>query len=52
MSKENDFYKGIMVGFVASTIIWCLLWALVVGRIDRVHKQELDFIIEKHQGER
>lgn len=49
MNKENDFYKGIMVGFAVSTIGWCLLWAFVVGKIDRVHKQELDYIIEKHQ---
>ena len=49
MNKENDFYKGIMIGFAVSTIVWCLLWVFVVGKIDRVHKQELDYIIEKHQ---
>jgi hypothetical protein len=49
MNKENDYWKGIMVGFAISTIVWCLLWSFVVGKIDRVHKQELDYIIEKHQ---
>lgn len=49
MGKENDFYKGIMIGFAISTIVWCLSWAFVVGKIDRAHKQELDYIIEKRQ---
>lgn len=49
MNKENEFYKGIMVGFAVGTIVWCLLWSSIAGRIDRVHKQELDYIIEKHQ---
>ena len=49
MNKENDYWTGIMVGFAISTIVSCLLWSFVVGKIDRVHKQELDYIIEKHQ---
>ena len=47
--NEYDYWKGIMVGFAISTIVWCLLWSFFVGKIDRVHKQELDYIIEKHQ---
>ena len=49
MNKENDYWKGILVGFAVSTIVWCTLWAFVIGKIDKVHKQELDYIIEKHQ---
>ena len=49
MNKENNYWKGILVGFAVSTIVWCALWAFVIGKIDNVHKQELDYIIEKHQ---
>lgn len=49
MNKEKDYINGIMIGFMVGTILWCLLWAFVVGKIDRVHKQELDYIIKKHQ---
>lgn len=46
MNKENDYWKGILVGFVVSTIVW---WIFVISEIDKFHKQELDYIIEKNQ---
>jgi len=49
MNKKNDYWKGILVRFAVSIIVWCALWAFVIGKIDNVHKQELDYIIEKHQ---
>jgi hypothetical protein len=48
MNKINDYCKGILLGFSVSTIIWCILWIFVIEKINKVHKQELDYIIEKH----
>lgn len=48
MNKENDYWKGILIGFSVTTIIWCTLWAFVIGRITEVHKQEIEYIIEIH----
>ena len=50
MNKEYNYWKGIVVGFAVSTIVWCTLWAFVIGKTYKVHKQELDYIIEKHQN--
>lgn len=49
MEKENDYWKGILIGFVVSTFVWCALWVFVVGKINEVHKKELNYIMEKHQ---
>ena len=54
MNKENDYYKGIrnggiMIGLAVGIIICSLLWMLLIGKINRIHKQEIDYIIEKHQ---
>jgi hypothetical protein len=49
MDKKNNYYKGLLIGFAAGTIIWCALWSYVIGKIDRVHKQEVDYIIEKRK---
>jgi len=48
INKENSYWKGILVGFALGTIVWSILWAFVIGKIERVHKQELDYVIEKH----
>lgn len=48
MDTEKGYYKGIMVGFAIGTIIWCFSWAFLIGKIDKVHEQELNYIIEKH----
>ena len=48
MSEQEKYWKGILVGFAVSTIVWCTLWAYVVGKISDVHQQELDYVIEKH----
>jgi serine-rich repeat adhesion-like glycoprotein len=45
---ENNYLKGILVGFAVSTIVWCFLWSFVIGKIDKVHKQELNYVIEKN----
>jgi|GEM_PF-3374259 len=50
MNKEYNYWKGIVVGFAVSTIVWCTLWTFVIGKTYKVHKQELDYIIEKHQN--
>lgn len=45
---SEQYWKGILVGLAVSTIIWCILWALVISKINGVHQQELDYVIEKH----
>lgn len=48
MNNKKNYWKGIMVGFAIGTIVWCALWVFVIDKIDRVHKQEIDYVIEKH----
>lgn len=45
---KKNYYNGIGVGLLIGTIIWFVFWLLVIDRIEKVHKQELDYIIEKH----
>ena len=46
---KKEYYKGIMAGLVIGTIVWCTLWIVVIEKMKEVHKQELNYIIEKHQ---
>lgn len=46
--NKNNYYKGFMVGFVVGTIVWSLLWMIAIGKINRVHEQNIDYIIEKN----
>jgi hypothetical protein len=47
---EHNYWMGILVGFLVATIVWCVLWVFVLVEIDKLHKKEIDYIIEIHQS--
>ena len=49
MNKDNHFWDGVAIGFTISTIICSILSLYIISKTNSVHKQELDYIIEKHQ---
>ena len=48
MNKENEYWNGLFVGVIVSSIFWCTAWSILVAKIDKVHKQDIDYYIEKH----
>lgn len=48
MDKKNKFLNGFMLGFAIGTIIWVLSYSYIIGHLDKIHQQELNYIIDKH----
>lgn len=41
-------FVSFLLGFAIGTIIWSFLWISLIKKIDKIHKQEIEFLIEKH----
>ncbi len=53
LEKAKDlFINGLLIGVAIATVVWTIGYGILINKIDKVHKQQINHIIEKHNGQK